>query len=496
MHFNIHSPAAASVPITMQPKSFFIHTIGCQMNVSDSERIARSLAALGYVPALSADPSDLVVVNTCAVRAKAEQKAFSLLGQLAAVKARRPELVVVVAGCVAQQERERIRERAPHVDLVLGTRAVHRLGSLLMQLGSHSRPIVAVEMDGPPDEPAEAPGAEDRNGVSRFVTIMRGCDNYCAYCVVPYVRGREISRSPEAILNEIRGLCTAGVREVTLLGQNVNSYGAKEGICSFAQLLEQVNTVTDLARIRFTTSHPKDLTLELIESFATLEKLCPHIHLPVQSGSNRVLACMNRRYTREHYLDKVAKLRNSCRQISITSDLIVGFPGETRTDFEATLDLMQQVEFDSVFAFMYSDRPNTPARLLSDKIPEQEKRERLHAVLALQDRITAAKHQSLVGSVQEVMAEGYSKRPAADAEGSRKQWTGRTRGNKIVHFIDAGLHADAALIPPGRMVPVRIERALAHSLWGRLERSDASSASSGPPLKRGASCCAESTSPD
>jgi tRNA-2-methylthio-N6-dimethylallyladenosine synthase len=470
----MNSPAAVSVPITMQPKSFYIHTIGCQMNVSDSEHIARSLAALGYVPAPSADPCDLVVVNTCAVRAKAEQKAFSLLGQLAALKARRPELVVVVAGCVAQQEGERIRERAPHVDLVVGTRAVQRLGSLLMQLRTRSRPLVAVEMDEPPDDPVAAPGAENRNGVSRFVTIMRGCDNYCAYCVVPYVRGREISRSPEAILNEIRGLCTAGVREVTLLGQNVNSYGAKEGIGSFARLLEQVNTVADLARIRFTTSHPKDLTPELIESFASLEKLCPHIHLPVQSGSNRVLARMNRRYTREHYLDNVAKLRNSCRQISITSDLIVGFPGETPTDFEATLGLMQLVEFDSVFAFMYSDRPHTPARLLSEPVPEREKRERLHAVLALQDRITAAKLQNLVGSVQEVMADGTSKRPAAAAAGSGKQWTGRTRGNKIVHFIDAGSDADADRIRPGRMVPIRIERALAHSLWGRLERPDAS----------------------
>jgi tRNA-2-methylthio-N6-dimethylallyladenosine synthase len=469
----IHSPAAASVPITMQPKSFYIHTIGCQMNVSDSERIARSLAALGYGPAPSTDSADLVVVNTCSVRAKAEQKAFSLLGQLAAVKARRPELVVVVAGCVAQQEGERIRERAPHVDLVLGTRAVHRLGSLLMRLQTHSRPLVAVEMDESSDEPDEAPGAADHNGLSRFVTIMRGCDNYCAYCVVPYVRGRETSRSPDSILNEIRGLCATGVREVTLLGQNVNSFGIKEGICSFAQLLEQVNAVADLARIRFTTSHPKDLTPELIESFAALDKLCPHIHLPVQSGSNRILACMNRRYTREHYLDNVAKLRNSSRQISITSDIIVGFPGETRTDFEATLDLMQQVEFDSVFAFMYSDRPNTPARLLSDKVPEGDKRERLHAVLALQDRITAAKHQSLVGSVQEVLVEGYSKRPAAAAAGSAKQWTGRTRGNKIVHFIHTGSDADAGFIRPGRLVPVRIERGLAHSLWGCLERPHA-----------------------
>jgi tRNA-2-methylthio-N6-dimethylallyladenosine synthase len=476
----------------MYPKSFFIHTIGCQMNVSDSERMARSLTPLGYVPAVSADQADLVVVNTCSVRAKAEQKAFSLLGQLAVIKARRPEMVVVVAGCVAQQEGERLRQRAPHVDLILGTRAIQRLGPLLQRLPAHSGPLVDVEMGDLPDETDGARLGESNDGVSRFVTIMRGCDNFCAYCVVPYVRGREVSRSPEAILHEIRGLCDAGVREVTLLGQNVNSYGAKEGICSFAQLLRHVNAVEGLARIRFTTSHPKDLTPELIDCFATLEKLCPHIHLPVQSGSNPILARMNRNYTREHYLDKVAKLRNSCRQIAITSDIIVGFPGERRADFEATLDLMQQVEFDSVFAFMYSDRPNTPARLLSDKLPEREKRERLHAVLELQERVTAAKHQALLGSVQEVLTDGFSKRPAAAAEDSGEQWTGRTRGNKIVHFIDAGSRADDTANRPGRMVRVRIERALAHSLWGRLERPHAF----GSPLKRGDSCCAESTLPD
>ncbi len=460
----------------MQPKFFYIHTIGCQMNVSDSERIALSLAPLGYVPAVSADEADLVIVNTCSVRAKAEQKAFSLLGQLAAVKVRRPEMVVAVAGCVAQQEGERIRERAPHVDIVLGTRAIHRLEALLRRLPFQPRPLVDIEMNGLPEAFDAGPAARAAGGVSRFVTIMRGCDNFCAYCVVPTVRGRETSRSPEAILNEIRGLTAAGVCEVTLLGQNVNSYGAKEGHGSFAQLLEQVNAVEGLARIRFTTSHPKDLTPELMHSFARLEKLCPHIHLPVQSGSTRILARMNRRYTREHYLDNVAKLRNSCPQIAISSDIIVGFPGETGTDFEATLDLMQQVEFDSVFAFMYSDRSNTPARHFAEKVPEREKRERLQAVLALQESVTCAKHQALVGSVQEILTEGFSKRPAAGTaeQSPRNQWTGRTPGNKIVHFLDADSCADADSIQAGRVVPVRIERALAHSLWGRLERSDAS----------------------
>jgi tRNA-2-methylthio-N6-dimethylallyladenosine synthase len=463
----------------MQPKSFYIHTIGCQMNVSDSERIARGLAPRGYVPAPTAGAADLVIVNTCSVRAKAEQKAFSLLGQLAAVKAQRPDMVVVVTGCVAQQEGERIRERAPHVDLVVGTRAIHRLGGLLERLPFHPRPLVDVGMNSPADEIDACPTGEGAGKVARFVTIMRGCDNFCAYCVVPFVRGRESSRPPEAILREIRELAAAGVCEVTLLGQNVNSYGVKEGICSFAELLDQVNAVEGLERVRFTTSHPKDLTADLIQKFAILEKLCPHIHLPVQSGSNRILARMNRRYTREHYLDNIAKLRNSCAQIAVTSDIIVGFPGESASDFEATLELMRQVEFDGVFAFTYSDRPNAPARSFPEKIPEHEKRERLQAVLALQQSVTFAKHQAMVGSVQPVLTEGLSKRPAAGAADRklRMQWTGRTPGNKIVHFLgsDSGECSDS--VRPGLVAWIRIERALAHSLWGRLERPGAG----GPP---------------
>ena len=463
----------------MQTKSFYIHTIGCQMNVYDSELMAVSLAPLGYVPALSVDDADLVVVNTCSVRAKAEQKAFSILGRLQAVKRRRPEVIIAVAGCVAQQEGERIRERAPHVDLVLGTRAVQRLASLVRGVESHRRPVADLAMDDRPDEFYGITSTADSGRVSRFVTIMRGCDNFCAYCVVPFVRGRESSRPPEAILREIRELAAAGVCEVTLLGQNVNSYGVKEGICSFAELLDQVNAVEGLERVRFTTSHPKDLTADLIQRFAILEKLCPHIHLPVQSGSNRILVRMNRRYTREHYLDNIAKLRNSCAQIAVTSDIIVGFPGESASDFEATLELMRQVEFDGVFAFTYSDRPNAPARSFPEKIPEREKRERLQAVLALQQSVTFAKHQAMVGSVQPVLTEGLSKRLAADAADRklRMQWTGRTPGNKIVHFLgsDSGECSDS--VRPGLVARIRIERALAHSLWGRLERPGAG----GPP---------------
>ena len=448
-------------------RSHFIHTIGCQMNVYDSERMAAALCACGYTAAISWEDADLVIVNTCSVRAKSEQKAFSLLGRLESVKRRRPGMIVGVAGCVAQQEGARLLARAPYVDLVIGTRAVQRLVDLVRRAEAGERPVVDVDLAAPAADIPEPPPAQTSGGISRFVTIMRGCDNFCAYCVVPHVRGRETSRRPEAILAEVRGAVADGAREITLLGQNVNSYGAKEGLCSFAELLTRVNAVEGLARIRFTTSHPKDLTRELIGAFGRLGRLCPHIHLPVQSGSDRILERMNRRYTRAHYLDIISKLRDSCDQIAVTTDMIVGFPGETRAEFEATLDLMRQVQFDSLFAFIYSDRPKAPSTLLPDKVPFTEKRERLQELLQLQDAITRRKNAALVGTVQEVMAEGFSKRQAAGGEGeSSAQWTGRTPGNKVVNFDVDDAPAGSGDIRPGRLVPVRIERVLAHSLRG------------------------------
>ena len=455
----------------MPPKYLYIYTIGCQMNVYDSEHMAMALAPLGYRPARSPGDADLVIVNTCSVRSKAEQKAFSILGRLGDDKRRRPGLIVAVAGCVAQQEGARLLARAPHVDLVLGTRAVHRLEGLVRQVESGRRPIVDLEMiDGP--EAFDAPPAPaDRGGVSRFVTIMRGCDNFCAYCVVPHVRGRETSRTPDLILSEIRALVAAGAREVTLLGQNVNSYGAKEGLCSFPELLERVNAVEGLARTRFTTSHPKDLNEGLIRAFARLEKLCPHIHLPVQSGSNRILERMNRRYTRDHYLDNVSKLRNSCPGIAITSDMIVGFPGETQADFEATLDLVREVQFDGLFAFTYSDRPHAPSTRFPEKVPVREQSERLQTLLDLQQGITFARNRALTGSVQEVLAEGFSKQQASRgrSKSAQVQWTGRTPGNKVVNFDGSAGPAEDREVRAGQLVSVRIERALAHSLWGVLD---------------------------
>ena len=306
--------------------------------------------------------------------------------------------------------------------------------------------------------------------VSSFVTIMRGCDNFCSYCVVPYVRGRETSREPHRIVEEIKSLVGAGIKEVTLLGQNVNSYGKKEGLCSFAELLSRINDIEGLLRIRFTTSHPKDLNSDLIHRFRHLEKLCRHIHLPVQSGSNAVLKHMNRKYTRELYLDKVAKLRDTCPDIALTSDIIVGFPGETAADFEKTLGLINRVQFDGLFAFQYSDRPNARSVDFADKISETEKKERLQRLLSMQEDITKKKNQSLLGSIQTILIDGLSKKEMADrsqAERLPKQWSGRTTTNKIVNFDCDRDSEDCAGFSAGRLLDVRIEKAYFHSLRGK-----------------------------
>jgi len=454
----------------MKRKYLYINTIGCQMNVYDSEQIARGLATLGYQQTFSLEMADLILLNTCTVRAKAEQKAFSFLGRLAKLKKKKPGLILGVGGCVAQQEGAKILERVPHMDLVFGTGAIGRLPALVRRIENKRCRIVDVSMSEMSDLSDTDPDTGDKSRqVSHFVTIMRGCDNFCTYCVVPYVRGRETSRHPDRILTEIRGLVSQGVKEITLLGQNVNSYGKKEGLCSFAELLSRVAAIDGLLRIRFTTSHPKDFDQELITAFQSNEKLCNHIHLPVQSGSNRILKRMNRKYSRELYLDKVAKLRDTCSGIAITSDMIVGFPGETDTDFDQTLDLMRLVEFDGLFAFAYSDRPNAPAVKFKGKISERKKRERLQTLLELQELYTRKKNQALVGTVQLVLAEGFSKRQSSGGnEDSHPavQWTGRTSTNKVVNFYQNDNPGSCNDISPGKLVPVKIESALSHSLWG------------------------------
>ena len=439
------------------------------MNVYDSQQIALRLMSLGYQQTSTLDTADLVIVNTCTIRAKAEQKAFSFIGRLAGLKKKKPGLIVGVGGCVAQQEGKKILRRIPHLDLVFGTQAIDRLPGLIQKIEEKRCRIVDVEMVDTPDLSDSLVESHQDNAVSRFVTIMRGCDNFCSYCVVPYVRGRETSRHPDSILQEIRELVQSGVREITLLGQNVNSYGKKEGLCSFSELLSRVNDIEGLLRIRFVTSHPKDLDNNLIRAFKTNEKLCKHIHLPVQSGSNRVLTQMNRSYSRELYLDKVSKLRDTCSDIAITSDIIVGFPGETDTDFDQTLDLLRMVEFDSLFAFMYSDRPNAPAATFENKIPPEVKRKRLQILLEIQGNFTTMKNQAMVGSIQAILAEGFSKKQSGDSldSGSHAiQWTGRTSTNKIVNFFQNDNPESCGDIFPGKSVTIRIEKAFSHSLWG------------------------------
>ncbi len=452
-----------------------MNTIGCQMNVYDSDQIVWRMKSLHYEMTPSLEKADLIIVNTCAIREKAEQKVFSFLGRLAGLKRKRPDLIIAVGGCVAQQEGAKILQRLPHLDLVFGTHAIDRLPDAVQTIASKKCRIVDIRMADQIKEPDFIANGCEAKHVTRFVTIMQGCDNYCTYCVVPYVRGRESSRRPENIIREIRRLVDSGVREVTLLGQNVNSYGKKENLCTFVELLRRINDMDSLLRIRFTTSHPKDLSSELILAFKDLDKLCHHIHLPIQSGSNRVLKMMNRRYTREIYLEKIDKLRNICPRIAVTTDIIVGFPGETRTDFEKTLELMRTVEFDGLFAFQYSDRPNAAAVRLPGKTSEQEKKERLQEVLALQDYFTTRKNKALKGSVQTVLVEGLSKKQNrvnyAD-KSQRLQWTGRTSTNKIVNFFESDdVNADDKTMM-GRLVNVKILRAFSHSLWGKTDSKE------------------------
>ncbi|MBU0544496.1 MAG: tRNA (N6-isopentenyl adenosine(37)-C2)-methylthiotransferase MiaB [Proteobacteria bacterium] len=452
----------------MNTKYLYINTFGCQMNVYDSEQIARVLTPLGYEITQSPGEADLIIVNTCAIREKAEQKAFSFLGRLAGLKRKKPNLIIGVGGCVAQQEGRKILERMRYIDLVFGTQALNRLPGHVMDIAVRRCRIADIEMA--PEIIEFPPGAPIVKGnITRFVTIMRGCDNYCTYCVVPFVRGREISRKPENIINEIKGLVKTGVQEVTLLGQNVNSYGIKEGLCSFPELLKLVNEIEGLFRIRFTTSHPKDLSDELIFAFRDLEKLCSHIHLPVQSGSNSILKRMNRKYTKELYLDKIDKLRKILPGIAITSDVIVGFPGETDNDFAETLDLVRKAEFDSLFTFEYSDRTNVPAAHFSGKIPDKEKNERLRILLELQEYYNTRKNQALVGKTEVILVEGFSKKQGIEdgQEGFADiHWTGRTSTNKIVNFVDVNtLSGDDNLM--GNRIDVMIEKAFSHSLWGR-----------------------------
>jgi len=433
-------------------KSFHIITFGCQMNEHDSERMTGVLEARGCTPVSGAETADMIILNTCSIREKAEQKFYSELGRLRSLKEANPNLKIAVAGCIAQQEGAGILSRAPYVDMVFGPSDIGRLSSLVDQKLSGPSPVI--------DTCGDAEYHKKRIPTSRadtlkaWVSIMYGCDNFCTYCVVPHLRGRERSRHPDDIVREVYELAGQGYKEVTLLGQNVNSYGkGQERDVAFPELLKRVNDETAVQRIRFVTSHPRDLSDGLITAIRDLPKVCESMHLPVQSGSNPVLASMNRRYTREEYLDKIRRLRQAVPEITLTTDIIVGFPGERPEDFEMTMQLLSEVRYDGIFAFKYSKRPGTAALKLSGHVPEEVKEKRLDQVLALQKDTTLQKNRDLVGATKEVLLDGHSKKGGLI--------TGRTRGNKAVNIA-----ASPSLI--GSLVLVTITSAGMNSLTGQL----------------------------
>ncbi len=437
----------------MNNKAFYLETFGCQMNVVDSERIVDLLGNIGYRQVDEPGQAGLILLNTCAVRDKAVRKAYGHLGRFKPLKDRDPTLILGMGGCIAQQEGKQLLEEFPYLDLVFGTHNVHRLPEMVQQVAEQHVRCEETEFLDRETRLQLFPVRSGQEAFTRFVTVMQGCDNFCSYCVVPLVRGREISRPSGEILAEIRDLARQGVREVTLIGQNVNSYGTKEAAeLSFAALLDQVNAIDGIDRIRFTTSHPKDLSDELVECFGRLEKLCWHLHLPVQCGSNQILRAMNRGYTRERYLEIVRRLRNACPEIRLTSDIIVGFPGETEADFAATMSLLEEVRYAEIYSFIYSPRRGTAAAEIVDTTPAKDKQERFDRMLALQQEISRQTWEADVGTVQEVLVEGESKL----GEG---QLFGRSTWNRIVNFSGP---AELA----GSLVPVRITRAYRNSLLG------------------------------
>ncbi len=439
----------------MSARKIYVQTFGCQMNTHDSEQMIELLKGHGYQPTREPKRADLIIVNTCSIREKADQKAYSQLGRYRELKRKKPGLILGVSGCLAQQLGGEFFKKIPGLDFVLGTHNIHRLPSVLETVERTGSPLVETAFH----ETVPSTGIvtiPEKGTVTAFVTIMQGCNNFCAFCVVPYLRGVEESRKFGDIVAEVRMLASSGAKEVTLLGQNVNSYGKTLGDGqNFALLLKAIGEVDGIERIRFTTSHPRDLTEDIIRCFAEVESVCEHIHLPVQSGSDRILQRMNRYYTREDYLAKVEKLREVCPDISITSDMIVGFPGETEADFRATLDLMEKIRFDGLFSFRYSERPGTAASRLDGKVPAEEKGLRLRELQALQDKHTLQKNLACVGRKEEILVEGYSKQ-------NRREFMGRTRNNRIVNF---GSRENCM----GRTVSVHISAAYQHSLRGELE---------------------------
>ena len=435
---------------------FYIETFGCQMNVHDSEKVIGTLVGKGYSQVETPDEADLVLYNTCSIRDRAEQKVFNRLNDF---KKRSKDKVIGVLGCVAQQEGEKIFERAPYVSLVAGSASYNQFPQMLIQLEAGNRRVTGLSLD--TEDTFEVPYARRDNPHKAFLTIIEGCNKSCAYCVVPMTRGPERSRASAGVLEEARQLVINGYSEITLLGQNVNSYAdPSESGLDFASLLRRMGEVEGLKRVRFTTSHPRDFVKEIVEAVDENPVLCNHIHLPVQSGSTAVLDRMQRLYTRDEYMRRIEWMKNAKRNIAITSDIIVGFPGETGEEFAATLKLLDEVQYDAIFSFKYSQRPNTPALQYTDHLSEEEKGSRLGVVQEHQRQIQIPRNAAYIGNVEEVIVDGYNK--------ATQQWLGKNTQNKTISFthpVIPGPSVDGTTIE-GRYMNVRVTRSGPNSLGG------------------------------
>jgi tRNA-2-methylthio-N6-dimethylallyladenosine synthase len=432
-------------------KTFYIETFGCQMNAHDSEKVIGTLQHEGYMRVEDEADAGLILYNTCSIRDKAEQKVFHRLNEYKRLQGEGKKFAVL--GCVAQQEGEKIFERAPYVSLVSGSASYRNLPQMLVRLEAGERRITGLD-DRQTEETFDTEFTSRTNPHRGYITIVEGCDKFCAYCVVPYTRGKERSRASASVLAEARRMAEAGFTEVQLLGQNVNSYRDPSGKMTFAELLTAVGQIAGIRRVRFTTSHPRDFTRDIVQAIDSMPTLCDHVHLPVQSGSTAVLKAMGREYTREWYLERMAWIKAAKREISMTSDIIVGFPGETERDLEDTASLLAEVGYDAIFAFKYSPRPNTPAIGMADSIPEEEKSRRLQVLLDLQKEIQRKGYARHLGQVMEVMVEGHN--PA------RGQVVGRSSQNKTVNFTVA----QPILPAMGSYRPVRITQTFPNSLAG------------------------------
>lgn len=443
---------------TGKRKSAITITFGCQMNEHDSEKIAWILESIGYEIALSEKEADFIIYNTCAVRKNAEDKVLGKLGELKRLKRLNSEMIIAVCGCMTQIQdtADYIQDKFRHVNIIFGTNNIHKLPEFILNYVKTKKTVVDLAEV---TELIENVDANRLHDYKAFINIMYGCNNFCSYCIVPYTRGREVSREPNNIIEEVKKLAENGTKEVTLLGQNVNSYGKSlkslNGDYTFTDLLRDLNNIDGIERIRFMTSHPKDISDELINAFGTLEKLCPHLHLPVQSGSNRILELMNRKYTVEDYLTKIEKIREINPNIEISTDLIIGFPGETEDDFQETIELIRKVKYDSAFTFLYSVREGTPAAKSKDQVPENVKRDRFNRLMSEMNPIAFEKNQKYVGQTVSVLVEDVSKN-------NNEVLTGRTIENKIVNFP-----GDINLI--GKIVDVKIFDARTFTLEGNIE---------------------------